>query len=183
MDDYALWRGDPRQHIVRGPIRGPFRTSCCSSLPQDARWQASDASQPCPTTAIGGAFIAVLIAILALGFGHALSLTSEIAIVQNVARLRGGLHQPSMIGAYRLAERGGMVLGPIVAGMLAAAFGYRGAIVGIGVIVLVVRRPLCSRDESAAPRIRRAEENRRVSRPIHPVPGGSAIEAEAGCRA
>ena len=88
-------------------------------------------------SAIGGAFIAVLIAILALGFGHALSLTSEIAIVQNVARLRGGLHQPSMIGAYRLAERGGMVLGPIVAGMLAAAFGYRGAIVGIGVIVLV----------------------------------------------
>ena len=88
-------------------------------------------------TAVGGAFSAVLIAILALGFGHALSLTSEIAIVQNVARRRGGLHQPSMIGAYRLAERGGMVLGPIIAGTLAAAFGYRGAIVGIGVIVLV----------------------------------------------
>ena len=76
-------------------------------------------------------------AILALGFGHALSLTSEIAIVQNVARRLGGLHQASMIGAYRLAERGGMVLGPIIAGALAAAFGYRGAIVGIGVIVLV----------------------------------------------
>ena len=88
-------------------------------------------------TALGGAFSAVLIAILALGFGHALSLTSEIAIVQDIARRRGGLHQPSMVGAYRLAERGGMVLGPIVAGMLAAAFGYRGAIVGIGVIVLV----------------------------------------------
>jgi len=87
--------------------------------------------------ALGGAFGAVLIAILALGLGHALSLTSEIAIVQDVARRRGGLHQPSMIGAYRLAERGGMVLGPIIAGMLAAAFGYRGAIVGIGVIVLV----------------------------------------------
>lgn len=88
-------------------------------------------------TALGGAFSAVLIAILALGFGHALSLTSEIAIVQDVARRRGPLHQASMIGAYRLAERGGMVLGPIVAGVLAAAFGYRGAIVGIGVIVLV----------------------------------------------
>ena len=87
--------------------------------------------------AVGGAFSAVLIAILALGFGHALSLTSEIAIVQDVARRRGPLHQASMIGAYRLAERGGMVLGPIVAGVLAAAFGYRGAIVGIGVIVLV----------------------------------------------
>ena len=90
-----------------------------------------------PETAIGGPLNAVIIAILALGFGHALSLTSEIAIVQNVARRRGGLHQASIIGAYRLAERGGMVLGPVVAGALAASFGYRGAIVGIGVILLV----------------------------------------------
>ena len=87
--------------------------------------------------AVGGPFNAVLIAILALGFGHALSLTSEIAIVQNVARRRGGLHQASMISAYRLAERAGLVLGPIVAGVLAATFGYQGAIVGIGVILLV----------------------------------------------
>ena len=42
-----------------------------------------------------------------------------------------------MIGAYRLAERGGMVLGPIVAAALAARYGYQGAIVGIGVILLV----------------------------------------------
>ena len=87
--------------------------------------------------AIGGPFNAVLVAILALGFGHALSLTSEIALVQNVARRRGGLHQASMISAYRLAERAGMVLGPIVAGTLATRFGYQGAIVGIGVILLV----------------------------------------------
>ena len=87
--------------------------------------------------AVGGPFNAVLIAILALGFGHALSLTSEIAIVQNVARRRGGLHQASIISAYRLAERAGLVLGPIVAGVLAATFGYQGAIVGIGVILLV----------------------------------------------
>ena len=88
-------------------------------------------------TAVGGAFNAVLIAILALGFGHALSLTSEIAIVQNIARRRGGLHQASVVSAYRLAERGGMVLGPIVAGILASRFGYQGAIVGIGVLLLV----------------------------------------------
>ena len=88
-------------------------------------------------TAIGGAFNAVVVAIVALGVGHALSLTSEIAIVQHAARRRGGLHQASMVSAYRLAERGGMVLGPIVAGTLAASFGYQGAIVGIGVILLV----------------------------------------------
>ena len=88
-------------------------------------------------TAVGGGFSAVVIAILALGFGHALSLSSEIAIVQGIAARRGSLHQASMVGAYRLAERAGMVLGPIIAGALAAAYGYRGAIAGIGAIVLV----------------------------------------------
>ena len=86
---------------------------------------------------VGGPSGAVMIAILALGFGHALSLTSQIAIVQEVASYHGGLGQASVIGAYRLVERAGMVLGPIVAGVLAASFGYRGAIVGIGIIVLV----------------------------------------------
>ena len=88
-------------------------------------------------TAVGGPSSAVMIAILALGFGHALSLTSQIAIVQEIASYHGGLGQASVIGAYRLVERAGMVLGPIVAGALAANFGYQGAIVGIGVIVLV----------------------------------------------
>ena len=87
--------------------------------------------------AVGGAENAVLIAILALGFGHALALTSQIAIVQEVASLHRGIGQASAIGAYRLVERAGMVLGPIVAAGLAASSGYRGAIIGIGVIVLV----------------------------------------------
>lgn len=89
-----------------------------------------------PAVAVVGPVYAVMTAILALGFGHALSLTSEIAVVQNVAIRRGGMQQASMIGAYRLAERGGMVLGPIVAAALAARYGYQGAIVGIGVILL-----------------------------------------------
>ena len=87
--------------------------------------------------AVGGASNAVMIAILALGVGHALSLASQLAIVQEVASRHHGLGQASIIGAYRLVERAGMVLGPVVAGVLAAKFGYQGAIVGIGVIVLV----------------------------------------------
>ena len=87
-------------------------------------------------TVVGGPSGAVLIAILALGVGHAMALASQIAIVQEVASHHGDLGQASMIGAYRLIERGGMVLGPVVAGALAANFGYQGAIVGIGIIVL-----------------------------------------------
>ena len=88
--------------------------------------------------AVGGASNAVMVAILALGVGHALSLTSQLAIVQEAAvRHPGGLGQASAISAYRLVERTGMILGPIVAATFAAAFGYQGAIVGIGAIVLV----------------------------------------------
>ena len=88
--------------------------------------------------AVGGASNAVMIAILALGVGHALSLTSQLAIVQEVAvHHHGGLGQASTISTYRLVERAGMILGPIVAATFAAAFGYQGAIVGIGTIVLV----------------------------------------------
>ena len=88
--------------------------------------------------AVGGVSNAVGVAIVALGVGHALSLTSQLAIVQEAAvRHPDGLGQASAISAYRLVERAGMVLGPIVAGALAASFGYQGAIVGIGVIVLV----------------------------------------------
>ena len=87
--------------------------------------------------AVGGASNAVVIAILALGVGHALSLTSQLAIVQEAAdRRAGGLGQASAIGAYRLVERAGMILGPIVAAAFASAFGYQGAIVGIGAIVV-----------------------------------------------
>ena len=89
-------------------------------------------------SAVGGASNAVAIAILALGVGHALSLTSQLAIVQEVAdRHPSGMGQASAIGAYRLVERAGMILGPIAAGAFAAVFGYQGAIVGIGAIVLV----------------------------------------------
>lgn len=89
--------------------------------------------------AFGGPTTAVVIAIIALGIGHALSLSSQLALIQQVAeRYRDALGQASVIGAYRMVERAGLVLGPIVAGTLALQFGYRGAIIGIGFLVLVL---------------------------------------------
>ena len=86
---------------------------------------------------IGSASNAVLIAILTLGFGHALALTSQNAIIQQVAqRYRGTIGRASVISAYRLVERFGMVIGPLIAVALISAFGYRGAIAGFGCIVL-----------------------------------------------
>ena len=85
----------------------------------------------------GGATGAVVVAIVALGVGHALSLTSQLAIVLEVAdTLRNAMGPASVIGAYRLLERAGIMLGPIAAAVLASGFGYRGAVIGIGLIVL-----------------------------------------------
>ena len=86
---------------------------------------------------IGNPSNAVMIAIAAVGVGHSLALTSQTAIVQAVTSLHKDIGQASAIGAYRLVERTGMVLGPIIAAALAASFGYHGAIVGMGIIVLV----------------------------------------------
>ena len=86
---------------------------------------------------VGGATSAVVVAIVALGVSHALSLTSQLAIVLEVADpLRGAMGPASVIGAYRLLERAGIMVGPIVAATLASSFGYRGAVIGIGLIVL-----------------------------------------------
>lgn len=80
---------------------------------------------------------AVVIAIVCLGIGHALSLTSQLAIVQEVATVhRDSIGQASAMSVYRLIERLGLVLGPLVAAPLAIVFGYGGAIAWIGVITL-----------------------------------------------
>lgn len=87
--------------------------------------------------AVGDAAYLVILAIGALGVSHGLTLTSQNSLIQEVAeQYRNTLGRASVIGAYRLCERLGMVLGPMIAVALIASFGYRGAIVGFGVILL-----------------------------------------------
>ena len=87
---------------------------------------------------MGGGSIAVVIAVFALGLGHALALTSQLSIAQGVAeQYTDSMGPASVIAAFRFVERAGLVLGPLVAGVLVAAFDYQGAMVGIGIIILV----------------------------------------------
>ncbi len=87
--------------------------------------------------AVGGPTNAVIIAILTLGVGHALTLTSQNSIIQQIAeRYRNDMGVASVIGAYRVLERVGMVTGPIVAVVLIAQFGYQHAVVAFGCILL-----------------------------------------------
>ncbi len=101
----------------------------------------------------GNASFAVVLAIGSLGVGHALTLTSQNSIIQQVAeRYRDTLGRASVVGAYRLCERIGMVIGPLVAVALITAFGYQGAIVGFGVILLGLIGLFVLTDRSAAGR-------------------------------
>ena len=81
----------------------------------------------------------VIIAIGALGVSHALTLTSQNSIIQQVAvNYRDTIGQASVISAYRLFERIGMAVGPLVAVLLVLQFGYSGAITAFGAILLVL---------------------------------------------
>ncbi len=90
-----------------------------------------------PELGIPNPNVAAAISILCLGVGHALSLPSQLAIIQQAAaRFHGAVGPASAISAYRVIERLGLVMGPLVAAPLAIAFGTAGAIVGLGLITL-----------------------------------------------
>ncbi len=90
-----------------------------------------------PALGIPNANVAAACAILCLGLGHSLSLTSQLAIVQESAiRFQGAIGAASAISAYRVIERLGLVLGPLVAAPLAIVFDLDVAIACIGLITL-----------------------------------------------
>lgn len=87
------------------------------------------------SASVDAATTGVVAAIIALGVGHALCFTSQLALVQRAAAARGEeIGQASVIGAYRLIERLGTVLGPIIAGGFATALGYQNAMIGVGAV-------------------------------------------------
>ncbi len=82
---------------------------------------------------------AVVLAILALGFGHAMIMTSQNAMILMVAGNHADtIGRATAVSAYRVFERTGMVIGPLVAVALIAQFGYHDAIAGFGVIILTL---------------------------------------------
>ena len=111
---------------------------------------------------LGGSSNVVVIGILTLGFGHALTLTSQNSIIQQVAaNYRDTIGTASVISSYRLVERIGMVTGPLVAVVLIKYFGYQHAIAAFGcmllalislffVIVVIPEKGIQSRQEADA---------------------------------
>lgn len=82
--------------------------------------------------------LGVALAILLLGVGHAIGVSPQLALVSDYCKdAVAQVGQATATGIFRLIERLGNVLGPIVAGTLITAYGFKGAFYGIGVITLV----------------------------------------------
>jgi MFS family permease len=87
---------------------------------------------------INDSFLVLFGVVFLLGLGQALSIAAQSALVaehcQEEIRIYG---HDAVYGVYRLLERLGNALGPLVASVLVLVYGYKGAFVAISALVLL----------------------------------------------
>jgi sugar phosphate permease len=86
----------------------------------------------------GGGVGWILLAVVLIGLGQSMSISAQSALVaehcaQEIARFGDGV----VYGVYRLLERIGNALGPVVAAALVMHFNYQIGFVAIGAIAIV----------------------------------------------
>jgi MFS family permease len=92
----------------------------------------------CVLLMAGGSTPWVFAAALLIGLGQSLSIAAQSALVREHCDAEvDAMGEPAVYGVYRLLERLGNALGPIVAGALVLLFGYRTSFVVIGGLVLL----------------------------------------------
>ncbi len=91
----------------------------------------------------------IFCAVFLIGLGQSLSIAAQSALVrEHCEREVGIIGEPAVYGVYRLLERMGNALGPLIAALLLMAFGYRTGFVATGsavalcglVFILATRR-------------------------------------------
>ena len=86
----------------------------------------------------GGSVGWVFAAVALVGIGQSLSITAQSALVREHCEAEvAAMGEPAVYGVYRLLERLGNAMGPLLAGALVLMFGYRTSFISIGVLVLV----------------------------------------------
>lgn len=77
----------------------------------------------------------ILIGIAALGVAHAFNNATQLALVPEVCRADcARMGESNVFAVYRLLERGGSVIGPLLAATLVDRFGIQAALVALGVL-------------------------------------------------
>lgn len=86
-----------------------------------------------------------LIGIAALGVAHAFNNATQLALVPEVCRADcARMGESSVFAVYRLLERGGSVIGPLLAAALADRFGIQAALVALGVLGMLCGTAFCA---------------------------------------
>lgn len=79
----------------------------------------------------------LLLSVSLLGIAHAIGVSPQLALINDFCRdVVAEVGAGTASGIFRLIERIGNVLGPIIAALLIAHFGFQGAFLGIGVLSL-----------------------------------------------
>jgi predicted MFS family arabinose efflux permease len=80
----------------------------------------------------------VFVAVVLIGIGQSLSMAAQSALVREHCDAEvAALGEPAVYGVYRLLERLGNALGPLVAALLVMAFGFHSAFLAIGALAAV----------------------------------------------
>ncbi|WP_410497863.1 MFS transporter [Chitinibacter sp. S2-10] len=79
----------------------------------------------------------LVLSIVCLGFAHAIGVSPQLALVSDYcADAVRDLGQATATGVFRLLERLGNVFGPLIASVLIAVYGFKGAFYGVGALIL-----------------------------------------------
>lgn len=86
----------------------------------------------------------ILIGIAALGVAHAFNNATQLALLPEVCRADcARMGDSSVFAVYRLLERGGSVIGPLLAAVLADRFGIQAALVALGALGMLCGTAFC----------------------------------------
>jgi predicted MFS family arabinose efflux permease len=81
--------------------------------------------------------VGLLISISLLGISHAIGVSPQLALINDFCKdVVQEVGSGTVTGIFRLIERIGNVLGPILAGVLISFFGFKEAFMGIGLLCL-----------------------------------------------
>ena len=79
----------------------------------------------------------ITLAIVMLGLSHGLSASPQLAMIPDLCWTEcRNLGQTNVLAFLRLAERVGSVVGPLLAAAFIPLYGYTGAVIALGVVVL-----------------------------------------------
>ncbi|GAB1385551.1 hypothetical protein MASR1M59_06990 [Melaminivora sp.] len=84
----------------------------------------------------GSTPLALALVLLGLGVGQALSITPQSAMVADAARGLPGRQGAALLGVFRMTERGGSALGPLLGAALLPVLGFGPALAAIGALVM-----------------------------------------------